>query len=162
MSRQVLIALVASIAVVAIAFWGVTLLFPMPPSSADTIVGKWRIAKAADCSDSGGYMIVAPDAVTFFGKGLSAAPIVVTAIETDSNGGHHLRAYLKGGLQEVDFLITYKIDGDALTFQSSDWSPEARAKYPSQIAQMDASPLSPGKMIAKILQVYQPYQRCPE
>jgi hypothetical protein len=156
MSRQAIIALVASVAVVALAFWGVTLLFPAPM---DPIIGKWRIAKSSVCNDAG-YMTVTPDALTFVDKNMSASPIVITAIESDANGPR-LRAYIKGGLQEVDFLIPYKIVGDALTFGPSDWTPEARAKYPSQIAQMDATPISPGKMISKMLQLYQPYRRCP-
>jgi hypothetical protein len=156
MSRQVLIALVGSVAFVALAFWGVTLMFPSP---VDPIIGKWRIAKMRECSDEH-YMAVTPETLTFVDNDLSASPIVITAIESDADS-RRLRAYIKGGLQEVDFHIPYKIVGDTLTFGPSDWTPEARAKYPSQIAQMDSAPFSPGKVIYKALQIYQPYHRCP-
>ncbi len=162
MLRQNIIALVGSVLFVAIAFWVVASFFPGAPATpSDPIIGKWGLAKRSGCSDAEGYMTVTADAVAFYGKGLSTSPIVIKAFETDANGTR-LRGYLKGGLENVDILMPYKIEGDALTFGPSNWAPESRAKFPNEIAQMDAGPWSPGKTIYKALQMYQPYHRCEE
>jgi hypothetical protein len=158
MSRQAIIALVGSVALVLLAFWGVTKMFPAPPAP-NSIVGKWAHKGASGCSDAEGYMEVTSDAVIFAGKGQTMSPIAIKAFEADANGPR-LRAYFKGNLDTLDFHQPYKIEGDALTFGPSDWTPEARAKYPSQLAQLDAQPNSPGKTIYKALQSYQPYHRC--
>jgi len=160
MSRQAIIALVGSVAFVLLAFWGVTKMFPAAPVP-DSIVGKWAHKGASGCSDAEGYMEVTADAVTFAGKGQSMSPIAIKAFEADGSGPR-LRAYFKGNLDTLDFYLPYKIEGDALTFSPSNWTPEARAKYPTQIEQLDALPMSPGKTIYKALQSYQPYHRCPD
>jgi hypothetical protein len=158
MSRQAIIALVGSVAFVLLAFWGVTRMFPAGPAPA-AIVGQWAHKGASGCSDAEGYMEVTANAVIFAGKGQTMSPIAIKAFEADANGPR-LRAYFQGNLDTFDFYLPYKINGDALTFGTSNWTREARAQYPTQIEQLDALPNSPGKTIYKALQSYQPYHRC--
>jgi hypothetical protein len=158
MPRRNLIALVGSVAFVLVAFWLVTLAFPGPQAA---ILGKWRTSGFPECNSAPLYFVFTKDAVLLEARG--NAPRIfakVTAIETDGDN-HRLRFYV-GDRPGLDIAASYRIAGDELTFGDIDWTPEARAKYPGDVAALVATLAAKGDSIGGVFTRFQPFHRCPD
>ena len=157
MSRKLLIALVAGIAVVALVFWGATLLVRGP---ADPVIGKWRVDQSPGCDDSATYLVVTKGEIHYQTPGkpdLEAGTIV--AFEADGDA-HRLRIRYRDNAPDFDLLAPYRIAEDTLTFGYIDWTPEARAKYASDIAMLEGA-MGESDIGNLLLAKLQPYHRCP-
>ena len=124
------------------------------------MVRSTSVCKSSSGPPAATRIAITTDSITFNGRGKSVTPVVITAIDSDANG-RRLRVYLKNGFDDMDFFLPYQIANDTLTFSSGTWTPEAQNKYAGQLTKMDATPLSPPSLTAKILQQYQPLHRCP-
>jgi hypothetical protein len=158
MPRRSRIALAGSVVVVVLlAFWGVTQFFP---GKTDPIVGKWRADSSPQCDAGATTLNVARDHLDLQ-RGNQPAKKLLTILAFETEGGTHR---LRVTYEEADFALfaPYQVAGDTLTFGKIDWTPEARAKYPDQIAMAEGAVGSMDDLIGLSFRADQPYHRCPD
>ncbi len=161
MPRRRLIALAGSVVVVLLlAFWGVT---RFVSGKAEPIVGTWRADASPQCGAGANALIVARDHVDLQWSNKPAQRILtIVAFETEGDA-HRLRVHYGKDIEaEFALYVPYQVAGDTLTFGKVDWTPEARAQYPKQIAMVeDAVGQSMDDLLGTSFRDNQPYHRCP-
>jgi hypothetical protein len=156
MSRKLLVALVAGIAVVVLAFWGGTLLFRGP---ADPVIGKWRVDLSPSCDAGAAYLIVTRDEIYYRAPGKEKVEIgTIVAFEADGDA-RRLRVRYRKNAPGYDLSAPYRIVDDTLVFGHVDWTPEARANYRPDIELLERA-MDNTEIGNMLLASLQPYHRC--
>jgi hypothetical protein len=158
LSRNQLIALGASLAVVVIAFWLVTALFPGPP---EPVLGKWRSKDSPRCDGQAVILVVTPTEIDLQDRGKPPTKIMgITAIESDGDA-HRLRIFFPEKAPDYDLYAPYEVEHDTLTFGTLDWTPQAKRKYAGFTRSVDEVMAGSTPSFAGTLALHQPFRRCP-
>jgi predicted membrane metal-binding protein len=157
MSRRVVIALVVGVVLVALGFWGVTLLLRGP---ADPVIGKWRADLSPGCDAGATFLIVTSKEIYYQAPGEpKVEAVTVIGIETDGDA-RRLRVRYRDNAPGFDMLAPFRIVDDTLSFGNIDWTPEARAKYGPDIEMLERA-MGESDIGNMLLAQLQPYHRCP-